>query len=288
LPSISGHPYAGRLYQLFKYTVYGLLTLNVYLFFDEESKAAALQFAGGIAPGQLIEAFASTIDTAAWVVLLLVFELETRLLNDRLFTPRVTWSLRIVRGVCYTVIVYAFYGYVTNVAFTYTTVPLPEVSDLCALAAQDWSWAETLDVYVPLTAANCATVSAGGEFFEFPGMNAAVDAVTLTDIRGLAWIDAINGGVWILVVVLLEIDVWLQEHNRFEGAALRASTVLKFLLYGTLALAVLYWMWKGQFKDWWDAFLWLVAFVFIELNVFEWRAESHREQTEADVSLDPG
>jgi len=288
LPSISARPYAGRLYQLFKYTVYGLLTLNVYLFFDEESKAAALQFAGGIAPGQLIEAFASTIDTAAWVILLLVFELETRLLDDRLFTPRVTWSLRIIRSLCYTVIVYAFYGYVTNVAFTYTTVPLPEVSNLCSLAALDWSWAETLDVYVPLTAANCANVSAANEFLQFPGMNAAVDAATLTDIRGLAWIDAINGGVWILVVVLLEIDVWLQEHQRFEGAALKTSTALKFLLYGTLALAVVYWMWKGQFKDWWDALLWLVAFVFIELNVFEWRAESRREQTEAGAAPEAG
>ena len=288
LPSIPGHPYAGRLHQLFKYTVYGLLTLNVYLFFDEESKAATLQFAGGIAPGQLIEAFASTIDTAAWVVLLLVFELETRLLDDRLFTPRVVWSLRIIRSVCYTVIVYAFYGYVTNVAFTYTTVPLPEVGNLCSLAAAEWSWAETLDVYVPLTTANCRSVSAAGEFLQFPGMNAAVDAATLTDIRDLAWVDAINGGVWILVVLLLEIDIWLQEHQRFEGAALRTSTASKFLLYGTLGLAVLFWMWKGQFKDWWDALLWLVAFVFIELNVFEWRAESHRQQTETGAPADAG
>ena len=31
------------------------------------------------------------------------------------------------------------------------------------------------------------------------------------------------------------------------------------------------------FVDWWDAFLWLVAFVFIELNVVEWRHESHEE-----------
>ena len=44
-----------------------------------------------------------------------------------------------------------------------------------------------------------------------------------------------------------------------------------------LAAAVVVWAIKGDFVDWWDAFLWLVAFVFIELNVFEWRAESHRE-----------
>ncbi len=63
----------------------------------------------------------------------------------------------------------------------------------------------------------------------------------------------------------------------YEGVALLASTALKVVLYGTLLLAVFFWMWKGDFKDWWDAFLWLVAFVFIELNVFEWRAESHRD-----------
>jgi hypothetical protein len=39
-------------------------------------------------------------------------------------------------------------------------------------------------------------------------------------------------------------------------------------------LAAIYWGIKGDFVDFWDAFLWLVAFVFIELNVFEWRRES--------------
>jgi hypothetical protein len=29
--------------------------------------------------------------------------------------------------------------------------------------------------------------------------------------------------------------------------------------------------------DFWDAFLWLVAFVFIELNVFEWHKETQEQ-----------
>jgi len=37
------------------------------------------------------------------------------------------------------------------------------------------------------------------------------------------------------------------------------------------------WMVTGDFIDWWDALIWLIAFVFIELNVFEWRHESHEE-----------
>ncbi len=276
--------HTGTLYSLFKYAVYALLTVNIFLFFAEEYEAALTQFADGIALTDFIEAFAATVDTAAWVVLLLMFELETYVLDDESFTPRVTWSLRVLRALCYAVIVYAFYGYVANLWFTYATSPLAGVNELCSLVDSGWSWTVTLDEYVALSAENCGALSSAATFFRFDGLNAAIDAVTLQDVRGLAWVDVINGGVWILVVVLLEIDVWLQEHNRYEGVAFSISTALKVLLYGTLTLAVFYWMWKGDFKDWWDAFLWLVAFVFIELNVFEWRAESHREElTEAST-----
>lgn len=269
--------HTGAAFAVFKYSVYALLTLNVYLFFAEEWAAAALQFPGGVGLGDVIEAYASTIDTAAWVVLLLLFELETRLLDDRLFTPAVTIGLRVFRALCYTVIVYAFYGYVTNVVFTYSTSALTDVGNLCSLASSDWAWTETLDQYVALTSTNCGTLTEATELFRFDGMKAAVDASTLADVRGLAWVDAINGGVWLLIVGLLEIDVWLQERGRYEGMALKTSAAAKLLLYGMLGLAVLFWMWKGEFKDWWDALLWLVAFVFIELNVFEWREESHRD-----------
>ena len=271
-------PHSGTLYSIFKYSVYALLTLNIFLFFAEEYRAALTQFSDGIAAADFIEAFASTIDTAAWVVLLLVFELETHVLDDRAFTPRVTWSLRLVRALCLAVIVYAFYGYVANVWFTYDTSLIAGVDSLCGLPA-GWSWTLTLDQYAAITSENCTSFSTASEFFRFNGINAAVDAAKLADVRGLAWIDVINGGVWILVVVLLEIDVFLQERGLYEGWALKSSTAMKVLLYGTLLVAVFFWMWKGEFKDWWDAILWLVAFVFIELNVFEWRAESHREAT---------
>jgi len=105
---------------------------------------------------------------------------------------------------------------------------------------------------------------------------AVVDAEGLTNIRYLAWVDVINAGVWLLVVMLLETDVRLQEKDRFEGLALRLSTIAKFVLYSLLLLAAIYWGLKGDFVDFWDAFLWLVAFVFIELNVFEWRQEEHQ------------
>jgi hypothetical protein len=30
----------------------------------------------------------------------------------------------------------------------------------------------------------------------------------------------------------------------------------------------------GDFLDFWDAFIWLVAFFFIEMNLFQWQEET--------------
>ena len=86
--------------------------------------------------------------------------------------------------------------------------------------------------------------------------------------------------MWLLVVAILEIDVYLQERNRFEGAVLRASNAAKFLLYAILFVAAVYWGVYGDFVDFWDAFLWLLAFFFIEMNVVEWRREEQEAASE--------
>jgi hypothetical protein len=237
---------SGRaLYQLFKYSIYGLLTINVFVFFGEELLATRLEFPDGVAPRDFFMAYAATIDTAAWVILLLMFELETWVLEDRHFTRAVSWSLHALRAICYLFILSAFYGYVVDAIFVYQTLPLASVTDLCRLA----------------------------------GQQAVVDAPGLADIRFLAWVDVVNAAVWLLVVLLLEVDVQLQEHNLYEGLAFFLSTVAKIVLYSILAVAVVIWAVKGDFVDWWDALLWLVAFVFIELNVFEWRQKSHETQS---------
>ena len=267
----------GSLYQLFKYSIYVFLAMNVYWFFVEEFAAAKLQFPDGVALVDLIEAYAATIDTLSWVVLLLMFELETYVLDDRHFTPTVTRTLQGVRFLCYVFIVYAFYGYIINVNFLQYVVPFSDITDLCTLPVGQWSYAIDLDEYVAITAANCGTFSDANAYLRFENMPAVVDSEGLAALRGLAWIDVINAGVWLLVVLVLEIDVRLQERGRYEGAFLRASNVSKVFLYGTLLYAAIYWGIKGDFVDFWDAFLWLVAFVFIELNVFEWRQEASEE-----------
>ncbi len=274
-----------KIFQLFKYSIYALLTLNIYLFFVIEWAASPHRFADGIIPSDIIQGFAATIDTAAWVILLLMFELETYLLDDRLFTKRVTWTLHGLRAFCYIFIVYAFYGYLTKLIFLYGSGPLPNVSDLCSLVDGQWAYAVDFDEYEILTAANCSSFSTANSFLQYPGMFAVVDQTGLTDIIRLAWVDVINAGVWLLVVLVLEIDVRLQERLKLEGAVLYLSNASKYILYSVLFLAAVYWGVKGDFVDFWDAFLWLVAFVFIELNVVEWRQESAESQDFAVSSM---
>jgi len=272
-----------KLFHYFKYTVYALLMINVYVFFAEEWAAVGHRFADGLGFGDIIEAFAASIDTAAWVILLLMFELETFILSDEQTTRRIRISLHVLRALCYVVIVYAFFGYLTKLLFLLGTgAPMAGTTDLCTLAqGEQWAYTIDLDEYETITAANCAGFSNAGAFYQLSGMQAIVDRSGLTDITRLAWVDVINAGVWLFVVLLLEIDVRLQQHDRFEGLALRLSNMSKYVLYSILLLAAIYWGVKGDFIDFWDAFLWLVAFVFIELNVFEWRQESLDQEAEA-------
>jgi hypothetical protein len=275
--SISG----SKLYQLFKYAVYAFLTANIFFFYAEESAAAPLQFPGGVGLHNIREAYAATIDTLAWVILLYMFELETYILEDRHFTPTVTVSLRALRALAYVAIVMAFLGYVADMRFVSHVVPLAGVSDLCQLPANEWQWQYIFGEYMPITTANCATLSEASSFLRYGELPLLADAAQHVENLRLAWADVINGGTWILVVVILEIDVWLQERHRFEGIALHLSNACKFVLYATLLLVAVYWTFNGDLLDTWDAYMWLIAFVFIELNVFEWRAEDHAAEAAA-------
>jgi hypothetical protein len=238
-----------------------------------------LLYPDGVGLGDLYDAYTAAIDTAAWLVLLLMFELETYILEDRHFSRPVTWSLHAVRVICYALIVRMFFGYIQTLGSVLDVSVMAGVSDLCGLVSNGWSYSHDLEEYTLLTAANCGSFSTATSFLEFTDARAVVDAAGHAAIVWLAWVDVINAGVWLLVVVNLEIDVYLQERNRYEGAILQISTVAKFILYAILFAAGVYWWIYGDFVDFWDAFLWLLAFFFIEMNVVEWRREEQEARS---------
>ena len=90
-----------------------------------------------VSAGSVLEAFDATIDTTAWVVLLLMFELETHQLDDSRLTPAVNRWLILVRALCYGFIVFAFIGYVMKGFSLLNVVPV-SVGALCDLAASGY------------------------------------------------------------------------------------------------------------------------------------------------------
>jgi hypothetical protein len=261
-----------RAFTAVKYLVYALLSFNVYLFLDEELSALQHTFVDGFSAGQVIQVFSATIDTAAWVILLLLFELETWVLDDRHIIGRARLALHGIRGICYVAIVYAFTGYCAELQMLYAVTAL-SVTDACALLPGEYSLLLDLDEYAPLDPASCVGVGSG--LMQLDGFDIVADGDTLQAARWLAWTDVINSGTWILVCLVLEIEVRMQLRGTLSGQAMAVNRWFKYLLYGILFVAAAYWGVEGDFLDFWDAALWLFAFIFIELNVFEWYLETH-------------
>ena len=263
-----------RLFKAAKYAVYLLLSFNIYLFLQEELLALSFTFADGIELGEIIQAFSATIDTAAWVILLLMFELETSVLDDRKIRGPVRWLLHGLRGFCYVALTYAFTGYYQELVTLYDVAPL-SVADACSLVAADYSLLVDLDEYVPLDMANCSALA--GQVFTLSDFNILADSETLRAAQLLAWVDVINAADWILVVIVLEVEVRLQLRGDLSEQIMAATKLIKLALYSILFLCAGYWGYAGDFLDFWDASLWLFAFIFIELNVFEWQYETEQE-----------
>lgn len=257
-----------------KYLTYLLLFGNVFFFMREELGSLAHTFTGGVSIGQFVQVFAATIDTAAWVLLLLLFELETDVLDDEQITGWVKRCLHGVRLVCGIAILWAFFGYCAELITLYQAAPIP-AWDGCAAVKDGWSLLVRLDEYVALGAGNCKSVLSEGIRISDFSIVAAPEV--LKAARYLAWTDCINAAAWILVVIVLEIEVRLQLRGRLTDAVVEATRYLKYGLYSVLFCAAVYWGFEGKFLDFYDAALWLFAFVFIELNVFDWQKETQTQ-----------
>lgn len=259
-----------RVFTGIKYLTYALLSLNVYLFLEEELISASHSAASQFDLATLVQLFSATLDTAAWVILLLLFELETAVIPDEKLIGRNKLLIHGIRLICGAAIVSAFIGYVGewDVYLAATSAPAAP----CDLVNAGWSVLLDFDEFAPLDAMSCTTL--GSDALSITALdNVLASPAAFSSAHDLALVDVINAGAWILVVLVLEIEVRLQLRGGVPHRYLWLVNGLKSLLYITLAVAAVYWGFEGDFLDFWDAALWLFAFVFIELNVFEWQQE---------------
>lgn len=275
----NNHSKSYYIFQFFKYLVYCLLAYNIVLFFQDDYRASETIFKGGVALGDVVEAFSATVDTSAWVLLLLLFELETYIISDEKIRGAIKWSLHIVRSLCYVFIIYAFWGYI-NKLLLLLDVSVMQIDDVCNLVDNSFAYIFILDNYPLLTVENCTAFN-GIELFRVNGVELIASSEAMANAQRLAWADVINAAAWLLVVVILEVDVFLQLRGGLTGLVRTISKWIKVVLYSVLFVAAVYWGFDGEFLDFWDAFLWLVAFIFIELNIFQWSEDLQEEQVTA-------
>ena len=258
-------------FNTFKWITYAILCVNLFFFWREDSAAAAHIYADGVPIGELIKAYAATIDDAAWLVLMFVFELETSVIPHQKLKGRLKWSLTAVSAVCYGMILYSFYGYFELLLLSYDFIPTA-IEDACTLISTGYSIVIDLGEYIPLNLDNCLAF-AGEEIFKLGERNLIADRESIELARRLAWTDVVNASAWLGVVAILEADVWMQLKGSLSPGFDKFSKVTKVICYGTLVAAAIQWQIEGGFVDTLDAYLWLIAFVFIEMNFFDWQQE---------------
>jgi hypothetical protein len=180
--------------------------------------------------------------------------------------------------VAYSFIVWAFWGYVSKWGYLSETV-LVSVSDVCQLVDQGFSWVYDLDQYPVLDATSCAALQ-GQTLWQIDGTRIIGTIEAVKAIQYLAIVDIINAADWLVIVALLELEVLLQLGDRLSRQRIFIAKLIKGLLYAVLFFCAVYWGLLGDFLDFWDAFLWLVAFIFIEMNIFQWHEEIEEEKLE--------
>ena len=258
-------------FQIFKYAVFGLLALNAGQFFLEDYAATRHLFGGGLQWSQIIEGYAATIDTVAWLILLLMFELETSLLSDeRRHNSWVKWSVNTLKAIAYGFIVYSLYGYIAKYTAMYS-FELSTIENLCAHIGQQLVFMISPDDFAAINIQNCAELTRGETLFRLPETNVVADSSHLALAQNLAFVNVTNASDWVLIVLILQADVWMQLRHQLTHTMVKIMRFIKALLYSLLFGCAIYWGINGTFLDFWDASLWILAFSFIELNIFKWQ-----------------
>ncbi|MCR8922472.1 hypothetical protein NO559_06790 [Dasania sp. GY-MA-18] len=268
-----------RLITLFKCFIYTGLCINGYQFISDDLAAADQLLSGASSLSDIVNTFAVTMDTLAWISLLVVFELETWVLDDKTIKlKRVKWSLNFFTAICYMFIIYAFVGYAGKLIMLLDSVPF--VGNPCDLVNTSSVIITTLDEYHPITAESCQLLNPAtmGQIANQP---IVFENSAYGEIKILAWIDLINSATWLLIVVLLQVDIMLQLRGILNKHIMRVTGVFKAILYSTLFIMAVFWGIYGSFTDFFDAVLWLLGFLIIELNIFNWNQEVAEEQAQA-------
>ena len=251
-------------FQLFKYGIFAILLINLGFYLIEDLRAC-LYLDPGAAFGDYLETAAATVDYVAWIVLIILFEMETSAHAKGAFRGVRKWVIAGTTAACYVVLVYAAYGYVVGLADTYRFEPIDSAS-VCDLAQGTFAYVNWAARPIDLNLENC------GDFRNELVYQSLTDHLIVTHenlvaIQKLGWVNVANAAAWLLVVLIFQIEITLKQLDKLTRFWLLFCSATKAALYLVLFADAIYWTFYSAFIDSWDAWIWLVAFLLIDLNL---------------------
>jgi hypothetical protein len=109
-------------------------------------------------------AFATSIDESAWFFLLIMFELETYVLEDESWTGWIGNAVRGVRMICFVLIAHTIYAFFVIVLTLQPTVLVEGATSLCDLSDNATAYTYNLE-YTEISESNCAALSSDTSFY---------------------------------------------------------------------------------------------------------------------------
>jgi len=251
-------------FRIFKIVIFWVLMVNL-VYYLYEDVAAYLYLAPGATLFDVLEAFAVSIDYVAWMVLIVLFEMETSAKTKDGFTGERKWVIAGLTAACYAFLVYAGYGYVAALGDAYNYEPI-ESRPACYFANTGFAYLSPSARPIELTHLNCSAF-AGKGLFKSPTDNLIATEVTLRALQKLSWVDVFNASAWLIIVLLFQVELSLGQMNKLTKRRLAVVMAWKGFAYLVLLGCAIYWTVFSVFIDYWDAWLWLLAFILIDLNM---------------------
>jgi hypothetical protein len=276
--ALSAESTVHKIQQAVKWTVYTLLFINFVFYVFEDWNRAVYTLHAGSALLDWAGEFATSIDESAWFLLLIMFELETYVVDDKDWTGWVAHSVRGVRLFSYVLLAHTVYAFLLVVMSLRPTLAVENVSNLCEMVNSNVSYVYNLE-YTKVSEQTCGELSNESQFYWLAENSIVSDIAGLELERNLAWVDLVEVVVWLLILLAIEIVVRLQGRGVTDSVIISTANALKFLLYSSLIALSIYWASLSHWLYVWDELVWIGGFAAIEMNVSEWRNEL-RDQPE--------
>lgn len=263
--------------QVLKWIVYSALVVNSGFYFQDDYQSMVGALPDNATLLDFVFQFSTTIDMIAWLGLVFLFELETYTIEDHDWNDWVGRLIHGLRVLCYILIVNSAVGYTVEALETFDPHEISGVTSMCDMADQGEYAQTSANEFPEITSANCANISAGAPYYTLANEEAVVAADVVPHLQFMGILDIVNAYVWIIVVLLIEVEVFLQANDRFSSRTLTVARQAKSLLYLVLIGNCVIWLLNDYYLYAWDAFLWIFGFWAIELNLAEWEKDRLEE-----------